>query len=105
MMSNKPSLRSVAKYELVHAVRVHHGANDDSYNCMSWGPDAQGVNGVFLGKTLVAAASMAIEEVIRKVTPKVMTWQQYGEAAYGMAQQKIMGGPEFKYMPDYTKCE
>jgi hypothetical protein len=39
MMSNKPSLRSVAKYELVHAVRVHHGANDDSYNCMSWGAD------------------------------------------------------------------
>lgn len=73
MMSNKPSLRSVAKYELLHAVRVHHGASDDAYNCMSWGPDAEGVNGVYLGKTLVTSAAAAIEEVIRKVTtPHVM---------------------------------
>ena len=48
---------------------------------------------------------MAVEEVIRKVTPNVMTWKQYGEAAYGMAKQKLTGGPEFNYMPDYTQCE
>ena len=31
MFSNKSSLRRVAKYELQHAVRVHHGSNDESY--------------------------------------------------------------------------
>lgn len=31
MMSNKPSLARVAKYQLVQAVRTHHGANSDSY--------------------------------------------------------------------------
>lgn len=104
MMSNKPSLRHMAKYELLHATRVHQGASDESYNCMSWGPDAEGVNGVFLGKTLISAAGKAIEEVIRKVTPRIMTWRQYGEAAYEIARQKVMGGPEVNYMPDFTQC-
>ena len=31
MFTNKASLRPRAKYELMHAVRVHHAANDDSY--------------------------------------------------------------------------
>jgi hypothetical protein len=39
LMTNKPSLRSRCKYELAAASRVHTGANDASYNCMSWGPD------------------------------------------------------------------
>jgi len=31
MLTNKPSLRSRAKYELVAASRVHLGADDESY--------------------------------------------------------------------------
>jgi hypothetical protein len=34
----------------MHTVRVHTGADDSAYNCMGWGPDQAGVNGVFLRK-------------------------------------------------------
>ena len=50
MLSNRPADRSRAKYELLAANRVHMSADDDSYTCMSWGPDQSGVNGVYLGE-------------------------------------------------------
>jgi hypothetical protein len=34
----------------MHTVRVHTGADDDAYSCMGWGPDREGVNGVWLRK-------------------------------------------------------
>ncbi|GAX73324.1 hypothetical protein CEUSTIGMA_g778.t1 [Chlamydomonas eustigma] len=105
MFTNKPSMRSVSKYQLVHAVRVHQGCNSDSYGCMSWGPDGDGVNGVYLGKNLVACAGAAIESAIRLMAPRVMTWQQYGEALYNMAQRNVLGNKEVPdYVPDFTKC-
>ena len=50
MLSNRPADRSRAKYELLAANRVHMGADDDAYTCMSWGPDQSGINGVYLGE-------------------------------------------------------
>lgn len=38
------------RYQLMHTVRVHTGADDDAYGCMGWGPDREGVNGVWLRK-------------------------------------------------------
>lgn len=37
---------------------------------MSWGPDPDGVNGVYLGKNVVAVASDALTQCMRAVTPK-----------------------------------
>jgi hypothetical protein len=34
---------------------------------MSWGPDGDGVNGVYLGKNVVTCAGAAIEDVMRQV--------------------------------------
>lgn len=73
--------------------------------CISWGPDPEGVNGVFLGKDVPLQAGIMLEAVIKAITPKIMTWSQYAEAAYFMYQKKVMKNPAYKrYMPDYTKC-
>jgi hypothetical protein len=46
-----------------------------------------------------------LEAVIKAITPKIMTWSQYAEAAWFMYQKKVMKNPAYKrYMPDYTKC-
>jgi hypothetical protein len=45
LYTNRPSLRHLAHYQLMHAVRTHHGGVDEGYECMSWGPDSKGVNG------------------------------------------------------------
>eukprot|EP00798_Chlamydomonas_sp_ICE-L_P032110 gene32110-16627_t len=72
---------------------------------MSWGPDTSGVNGVYLGKDVIDCAGAAIEEAVTKITPKIMTWQQYREAGLNMAQRSLFG-PESapSYRPDFTKC-
>lgn len=31
-------------------MRVHTGGDDDAYSCMGWGPDKDGINGVWLRK-------------------------------------------------------
>jgi 3-ketoacyl-CoA synthase len=45
-----------------------------------------------------------LQAVIAKVTPKIMTWGQYAEAAYFMAGKRLLGYDWGRYAPDYTKC-
>ena len=46
LLTNKASARASAKYQLVHAERVHSGQDGGSYACMAWRPDGDGINGV-----------------------------------------------------------
>ncbi|KAL6763254.1 FAE1/Type III polyketide synthase-like protein-domain-containing protein [Haematococcus lacustris] len=103
-LTNKPSLRARAKYELVAASRVHTGADDDSYNCMSWGPDKAGINGVYLGFNVVDAAGKAIKAVMTDIAPRIMTWGQYGAAAANIIQRNVLGKEVAPYIPDWTQA-
>jgi 3-ketoacyl-CoA synthase len=108
LFTNKPNLARSAKYQLLHNVRVHTGADDESYGCMGWGPDGtvqkQAVNGVYLRKSIPMVAAKALELCLKQITPKIMTWQQYGEAAYHMYQKNVLGRPVGEYIPDFTQC-
>jgi len=102
---NKPSMVKRSKYQLMHSVRVHTGQDDTAYNCISWGPDQDGINGVYLGKDVPVQAGIMLEAVIKLITPKIMTWSQYAEAAYFMYNKKVLQNANYKrYVPDYTKC-
>ncbi|PNW84282.1 hypothetical protein CHLRE_04g228150v5 [Chlamydomonas reinhardtii] len=81
LFSNRPSQAARAKYVLQHALRVHTGASDASYTSMHWSPDEEGINGIYLDKCIIEEAGKCIEMVMRGITPKIMTWRQYGEAA------------------------
>ena len=56
VMTNKPGLYSRCKYELHSSTRVHTGQDDAAYRCISWGPDEEGYNGVYLGKDVPVQA-------------------------------------------------
>jgi hypothetical protein len=43
---------------------------------MSWGPDPDGVNGVYLGKNVVTCAASALEACLTTLTPRVSTKRQ-----------------------------
>jgi len=96
--------RRGAKYQLMHAVRVHTGASDRAFECMHWGPDDKGVNGMHLTKDLPSEAARALEKAVRAITPKIMTWGQYGEAAASLVRKHVFGRDEPDYVPDYTRC-
>jgi hypothetical protein len=38
---------------------------------MSWGPDPDGVNGVYLGKNVASEAGKALKMALTAITPKV----------------------------------
>lgn len=46
----------------MHTVRVHTGADDDAYSCMGWGPDRDGINGVWLRKDVPLQVSRGAAE-------------------------------------------
>jgi hypothetical protein len=59
-------LRVPCRYQLMHTVRVHTGADDDAYGCMGWGPDREGVNGVWLRKDVPLQVGIECCSVHRK---------------------------------------
>ncbi|GBF90415.1 hypothetical protein Rsub_03411 [Raphidocelis subcapitata] len=104
IMTNKPSLYSRCKYELHSSTRVHTGQDDAAYRCISWGPDEEGINGVYLSKDVPIQAGKMLQAVIAAATPKIMTWGQYAEAAVNIFGRKMLGRQWPRYVPDYTKC-
>jgi hypothetical protein len=62
-------------------------------------------------KTLPSEAAKVLDKGVRRMTPRIMTWMQYGEAAINYIQQaaayvsneKLCPTPA-PYQPDYTKC-
>ena len=96
LFSNKASMAQVAKYDLLYNHRVHIGANDDAYRSVTaarargrstscgattpppcgprraiwYGPDAEGIRGVYLGKNVVSEAGLALAKVMRHLAPR-----------------------------------
>lgn len=74
---------------------------------MRWGPDAQGHVGMFLSKDLVGHAAQGLRACLTRAAPRLMTWQQLGEAAWVEGvQRRLLGrrGEVKPYQPDWMKC-
>ncbi|EFJ47012.1 hypothetical protein VOLCADRAFT_61822 [Volvox carteri f. nagariensis] len=102
LFSNKPGAGRAAKYRLERATRTHAGARDRAYRLvrrvsMHWGPDAEGINGIYLSKDIIGEAGKVRVRLI-------MTWAQYGEAAVHMVRSRLLGQQLPPYRPDYTRC-
>lgn len=62
-------------------------------------------------KTLPSEAAKVLDKGVRKMTPQIMTWMQYAEAAVNYLQHaaayvssgRLCQAPR-PYQPDYTKC-
>lgn len=74
-------------------------------SCMYFGPDSDGQKGIFLYKELPTEAGIALEKCLKKITPQIMSWSQYAEAAIAIGKRKWYGKDQVApYMPDYTRC-
>jgi hypothetical protein len=49
-------------------------------------------------------AAKALEVCLRTVTPKILTWGQYAEAAYNLFEKAVLGRSTGDYVPDFTQC-
>ena len=60
------------RYELLHCVRTHRGASDESYACVYQQEDASGKVGVHLSKELMVIAGRSLKANITTLAPLVL---------------------------------
>jgi hypothetical protein len=68
--------RKVAKYELVHCVRSHIGADDDSFNAIRQREDEEGIRGIMLQRNVVPTAALALKTNIASLAPLVLPFPE-----------------------------
>lgn len=82
-------------------------------SALNFEPDEEGINGMVITKTLPSEAAKVLDKGVRKMTPRIMTWTQYAEAAvhYVQAAAATLSGGRLvsppahaAYQPDYTRC-
>lgn len=93
-----------AKYVLDKNYRVHLGSRDAAYKCIWYGPDAEGNNGIYLGKDVVNEASRALSLAMRKVAPSILTLGEIAKFAATEVQRKLSSGKVAPYKPRFTEC-
>nr|KYP71985.1 3-ketoacyl-CoA synthase 1 [Cajanus cajan] len=69
LLSNKGRERARSKYELLHTVRTHKGADDRNYNCVYQKEDGSGKVGVCLARELMGVAGDALKTNITTLGP------------------------------------
>lgn len=93
-----------AKYVLDKNIRVHLGSRSEAYKCIWYGPDAEGNNGIYLGKDVVNEASRALSLAMFKVAPSILTYSQIAKYAATEIKRRLSSGKVAPYKPRFTEC-
>ncbi|MCO5591869.1 hypothetical protein L7F22_045862 [Adiantum nelumboides] len=72
LLSNCGSMKKNSKYELVHSVRTHKGADDKAFSCVFQEEDCDMNIGVSLSKELMTIAGNALKVNITTLGPMVL---------------------------------
>ncbi|XP_004498007.1 3-ketoacyl-CoA synthase 11-like [Cicer arietinum] len=101
LLSNKPSDRRRSKYQLVHTVRTHKGADDKSYGCVFQKEDDTKKVGVALSKDLMAVAGEALKTNITTLGPLVLPMSEQLLFFVTLVGRKIFKMKIKPYIPDF----
>ncbi|WOL06595.1 3-ketoacyl-CoA synthase 5-like [Canna indica] len=104
LLSNKTAERRRAKYELLHLVRTHRGADEGSFRCVFQEEDATRKVGISLSKDLMAIAGGALRVNLAALGPLVLPASEQLLYFLSVARRK-WGNPKWPpYVPDFTKA-
>ncbi|XP_073282385.1 3-ketoacyl-CoA synthase 1-like [Primulina huaijiensis] len=101
LLSNKTRDRKRSKYQLVHTVRTHKGADDNSYNCVYQREDEKGTVGVSLDRELMAVAGDALKTNITTFAPLVLPFTEQLMFLVTLLKRKLVGANVRPYIPDF----
>ncbi|XP_015968315.1 3-ketoacyl-CoA synthase 1 [Arachis duranensis] len=103
LLSNKRRDRARSKYELVHTVRTHKGADDKNYNCVYQREDETGKIGVCLARELMEVAGDALKTNITTLGPLVLPLSEQLMFFMSLVRRKVMKGRNRvkPYIPDF----
>ncbi|PIN16602.1 Very-long-chain 3-oxoacyl-CoA synthase [Handroanthus impetiginosus] len=101
LLSNRPSDRRRAKYQLIHTVRTHKGADDKSYGCVFQEEDNTKRVGVALSKDLMAVAGEALKTNITTLGPLVLPMSEQLLFFVTLVARKVFKMKIKPYIPDF----
>ncbi|CAA2959366.1 3-ketoacyl- synthase 20-like [Olea europaea subsp. europaea] len=101
LLSNKSSDRRRAKYQLVHTVRTHKGAEEKSYGCVFQEEDDTKKIGVALSKDLMAVAGEALKTNITSLGPLVLPMSEQLLFFLTLVARKVLKMMIWPYIPDF----
>ncbi|CAI9118333.1 OLC1v1019892C1 [Oldenlandia corymbosa var. corymbosa] len=101
LLSNKSSDRRRSKYQLIHTVRTHKGADDRSYGCVFQEEDENKKVGVALSKDLMAVAGEALKTNITTLGPLVLPMSEQLLFFLTLVGRKVFNMKIKPYIPDF----
>ncbi|KAK8711392.1 hypothetical protein V6N13_146675 [Hibiscus sabdariffa] len=101
LLSNKARDKARSKYQLVHLVRTHKGADDKHYNCIFQREDEKGTVGVSLARELVDVAEEALKTNILTLGPLVLPLTEQFQFFVTLVRKKIFKAKVKPYVPDF----
>ncbi|KAJ6805799.1 fatty acid elongase 1 [Iris pallida] len=101
LLTNRRSDRGRSKYQLVHTVRTHRGADDRSYNCVYQEEDGAGKVGVALSKELMAVAGETLKVNITTLGPLVLPLSEQLLFFVTLVGRKVLKMKIRPYIPDF----
>nr|XP_051196662.1 LOW QUALITY PROTEIN: 3-ketoacyl-CoA synthase 2-like [Lolium perenne] len=102
LLSNRRSARRRSKYQLVHTMRTHKGADDRAFGCVYQQQDEDGKTGMSLSKDPMAFAGGALETNITTLGPLVLPFSEQLLFLATLAAKKLFNAKVVKpYIPDF----
>lgn len=101
LLSNRRSDRSRSKYQLLHTVRTHKGADDKCFTCVTQEEDVNGEIGVSLSKDLMAVAGDTLKTNITTLGPLVLPMSEQLLFFATLVGRKLLKMKIKPYIPDF----
>ncbi|XP_054807449.1 3-ketoacyl-CoA synthase 2-like [Prosopis cineraria] len=101
LLSSHSSDARRSKYRLLHTLRTHVGADDNSYNCVMQQEDDERKVGVALSKELMNVARDALKVHITNLGPLVLPVSEKLKFLVNLIQRKVLKSKIEGYVPDF----
>ncbi|OIW20039.1 hypothetical protein TanjilG_31957 [Lupinus angustifolius] len=101
LLSSHASDRYRSKYQLIHTLRTHVGADDNSYKCVFQAEDDENKVGVSLSKDLMNVAKDALKVHITSLGPLVLPVSEKLKFLVNLVQRKLFKMKIEAYMPNF----
>ena len=101
LLSSHPSDRCRAKYQLLHTLRTHVGADENSYRCVFQEEDEEKKVGVSLSKELMNVARDALKVHITSLGPLVLPLSEKIKFLINLIERKVLKTKIESYMPNF----
>ncbi|KAL3507772.1 hypothetical protein ACH5RR_033154 [Cinchona calisaya] len=101
LLSNKSCDRNRSKYQLIHSVRTHKGADDKSYACIFQQEDEEKKVGFALSKDLMVVAGEALKTNITTLGPLVLPMSEQFKFFVTLLAKKVFNMKIKPYIPNF----